>query len=505
MPKLSPHFTLEELLVTSHKDLKPLQKEEVKPYINNLTVLCNYILEPIRTYYGKPITVTSGFRGNTLNKRVGGSLTSQHCFDTETEILTTNGWKRYNTITKEDKCYSYNINTKKIEIVDIQDIIIRDYNGPMYCAETKDIDYCATDKHRFLVKTNKYKRKTNRITKDEYHKSLQKPEWQFKTADTIHSHRAIHLISGYSNSEKDYDVNLLKLAMAVICDGYVYKKKNCNKYHFGFNLAKQWKIEHLKELLEQCNIKYTLRQDKSKTRLAAGGLPVFNFYINSTQAQPIIELIGKEKLIPKFVLELKPTIIKQLVEEYAFFDGTLFWTKTNCPKEKNFGIFTIRKHNAEILQIMCLISGFKATLTSSCHFSNFTQKNNFCYRINVTNKQQSRVTEKCYNIKEYNGKVWCISNKNQTVITRRKGKVLIAGNCLGEAVDILVKGVSVDQVFEDVRSGKINICYRQLIKEKINGVFWNHISMVKIPFNDSDKKYMQKLTTKDGKTFVEVK
>ena len=29
--KLSPHFTLDELLVTSHKDLQPLQKEEVKP------------------------------------------------------------------------------------------------------------------------------------------------------------------------------------------------------------------------------------------------------------------------------------------------------------------------------------------------------------------------------------------------------------------------------------------------------------------------------------------
>ena len=51
---------------------------------------------------------------------------------------------------------------------------------------------------------------------------------------------------------------------------------------------------------------------------------------------------------------------------------------------------------------------------------------------------------------------------------------------------------------------KINICYRQLIKEKIDGVFWNHIAMVKIPFNEKDK-YMQKLTTKDGKKFVEVK
>lgn len=67
----------------------------------------------------------------------------------------------------------------------------------------------------------------------------------------------------------------------------------------------------------------------------------------------------------------------------------------------------------------------------------------------------------------------------------------------------MVKEKSVDEVFEDIRSGKINIVYRQLIKEKINGKFWNHIAMVKIPFNEKDK-YMQKLTTKDGTNFIDV-
>lgn len=85
--KLSPHFTLKELLITDHKDLASNQEEDVKPYLNNLYILCNYILEPIRAYYGKPVTVTSGFRGDTLNKRVGGSKTSQHCLGEAADIL----------------------------------------------------------------------------------------------------------------------------------------------------------------------------------------------------------------------------------------------------------------------------------------------------------------------------------------------------------------------------------------------------------------------------------
>ena len=88
-------------------------------------------------------------------------------------------------------------------------------------------------------------------------------------------------------------------------------------------------------------------------------------------------------------------------------------------------------------------------------------------------------------------------------LNKKVGGSLTSQHCLGEAADILVKGKTVEEVFEDIRSGKIDICYRQLIKEQINGVFWNHIAMVKIPFNENDK-YMQKLTTKDGKNFVEV-
>ena len=89
-------------------------------------------------------------------------------------------------------------------------------------------------------------------------------------------------------------------------------------------------------------------------------------------------------------------------------------------------------------------------------------------------------------------------------LNERVGGSKTSQHCFGEAVDILVKGKTVDEVFDDIRTGKINICYRQLIKEKINGKFWIHIAMVKIPFNINDK-YMQKMTTTDGKKYIEVK
>lgn len=46
--------------------------------IQRLTLLCRWILDPVREKYGKPIVVTSGFRSPFLNRLVGGVSTSQH-------------------------------------------------------------------------------------------------------------------------------------------------------------------------------------------------------------------------------------------------------------------------------------------------------------------------------------------------------------------------------------------------------------------------------------------
>ena len=48
--------------------------------IDNLTLLINKVLDPLREAYGKPIYVTSGFRSVALNShpKITGVLTSQH-------------------------------------------------------------------------------------------------------------------------------------------------------------------------------------------------------------------------------------------------------------------------------------------------------------------------------------------------------------------------------------------------------------------------------------------
>lgn len=56
----------------------------------NVAALVDKVLDPLREAWGKPITVTSGYRCAALNKAVGGSATSHHCKGMAADISTGN-------------------------------------------------------------------------------------------------------------------------------------------------------------------------------------------------------------------------------------------------------------------------------------------------------------------------------------------------------------------------------------------------------------------------------
>ena len=45
----------------------------------NMKLLAEKVFEPLRSWVGGPIRINSFFRGEELNKAIGGSSKSQHC------------------------------------------------------------------------------------------------------------------------------------------------------------------------------------------------------------------------------------------------------------------------------------------------------------------------------------------------------------------------------------------------------------------------------------------
>lgn len=76
--QLSKNFTLNEMVKSGTATAKHIDNTPNREQIENLSVLCRDILQPIREAWGEPIVVSSGFRCPKLNSAVGGSKTSQH-------------------------------------------------------------------------------------------------------------------------------------------------------------------------------------------------------------------------------------------------------------------------------------------------------------------------------------------------------------------------------------------------------------------------------------------
>ncbi|WP_262694492.1 D-Ala-D-Ala carboxypeptidase family metallohydrolase [Kordiimonas aquimaris] len=85
---LSQHFHLHEFTrsQTAEKyDLYNVPREEAE--VANLKALSINVLEPVRALFDRYVIITSGFRCATLNRLIGGAITSQHLFGEAADII----------------------------------------------------------------------------------------------------------------------------------------------------------------------------------------------------------------------------------------------------------------------------------------------------------------------------------------------------------------------------------------------------------------------------------
>lgn len=75
---LSPHFTLDEFVVSQTAIRHGIDNTPSESIIENLKHLCLNCLEPLRDKLKKSIFISSGYRCQQLNGLIGGAKNSQH-------------------------------------------------------------------------------------------------------------------------------------------------------------------------------------------------------------------------------------------------------------------------------------------------------------------------------------------------------------------------------------------------------------------------------------------
>ena len=76
---LTKNFTLAEMTKSETALRHGMANDPSETEIENLRLLCENVLQPVRDYYGMGVKVNSGYRHPLVNSKVGGSTTSDHC------------------------------------------------------------------------------------------------------------------------------------------------------------------------------------------------------------------------------------------------------------------------------------------------------------------------------------------------------------------------------------------------------------------------------------------
>ena len=77
--QLSKHLSLAEVTRSESAKRNGISNEPTAEHLNNFKLLAEKVFEPIREHFKAPIHISSGYRSLALNKKIGGSSSSQHC------------------------------------------------------------------------------------------------------------------------------------------------------------------------------------------------------------------------------------------------------------------------------------------------------------------------------------------------------------------------------------------------------------------------------------------
>jgi len=335
------------------------------------------------------------------------------CFDEETEILTSKGWKLFSDLKRNEKVAS--LVGDNLEWVNPLGIYSYDYIGRMYHLVTKSIDLKVTPEHRHLVKTR--------------HSS-----WKFLQPEELKEKRSFRIRIGCHWKGKEPIFAFEK--EPVLSNNFRYrsfqiKDKKAFMFFLGFWVAEGCTRSNTVVRLTQTNSDG--RQKILGTLASLGINPNLSgkeiYFSNKSLVRFLKEFgIGaRNKRIPKIIKESPTPLLKEFLSGYLLGDG---W------KGNTWCASTTSKRLADDLMEIGIKCHFAPKISRRegqiIKFPNQRQyQGKETYNLTFSTLLEPEIQKRRNPYEEwesYNGKVYCCSVQSGIILARRNGKPYWSGN-----------------------------------------------------------------------------
>jgi len=414
-----------------------------------------------------------------LLKRGGGLFGANPltgCYDDQTEILTNQGWKFFENLTKNDEVFTLT-DKNFIELHKPNKLFEYDYNGEMYHFKTKSLDLLVTPNHKMVVdqaqsgvrkfvEAQDFNFNSHRIPKQSIWQGVERDFFVLPAVDIFKgngpashfSEEEIEIIRArrtegdvYKSIADDFNCNAVTIFN--ICANLNYGQRSLTTYqtaplsikmddwlaYFGFWLAEgSTDNENIAPShgyrVSVCQVN---EQKRKEIKEVLGRLPFsyaqdgISFVICNKQLWTYLRQFGKkyDKFIPQEIKALSKVQLKILFDWMVKGDGHVRKTTGQI------NYWTTSKKLADDLQEVILKLGFLGTMTiQEGGVSEIKGRKiyaNKCYVLGVQQAQHYRLRKENVQKVFYQGKVYCCEVENHTVFVRRNGRVSWCGNSQG--------------------------------------------------------------------------
>lgn len=349
---------------------------------------------------------------------------NHECFDSETEVLTSSGWKKHTEIDDNTMFATYNIDDKRIEYQSPSKIHEYQHDGEMVKIKTSLTDILTTTNHRYLFMNGGHNQGYGKYKIE---------EWS-KINKNISRMSLLCSSSKGSQDNENYSDDEIAISAWLHTDGSITRRDGANNQYTIYQ--RESNANKIDKLLSRSGVVFS-KKVRSRDIKNICGKVLLNKPENSVEfkilrgrnggtaavANRLIrvdDLIGEKNKLPNWWYNLSDRQFKILLDVIIDADGS----RHKSAPETSLCVYKSYEFLSQ-LQHLCVIHKHRSSLVEY-------KKN--AWRLNVTPKEFITIDEfkDSYEIVNYNGKVWCATVPNGTLIVRRNGKVHFSGNCRWE-------------------------------------------------------------------------
>jgi len=339
-----------------------------------------------------------------------------YCVDTETEILTKDGWKKYDEIGYGTECLTLNTETHLAEWGNVQDVKVFDGEWDMVRMKSKSHDSFTTSNHRWFTK---------------WLGNQKNWDWRWKTSSTFSDNDYVPTALPVTNLPETpkYTDALVELVAWYWTEGSRFSRGGVNR---GGEISQNdnHNADRIYAALYETfgPPSESMREGRKnnrgpkwkdwKQRSNADCWDARGYFqLNGPALAPILEIVqGQDKIVSaSFVAALTKSQLKLFVETSLAADGANVGASLMISQSK--------WQRLEPLQMACQLLGYQTVLRKTPQYGPEYGSLTIFQRYNQFHPKNLVQEEK------WSGRVWCPTTNNGTWFARRNGTVYATGNC----------------------------------------------------------------------------